>query len=189
MEERLLELHAVAMDEFGLRVGMIAGGMWDAPTPCSEWTVRDLVNHLVAEQLWVPPLLAGETVESVGGRFDGDRLGDDPVAAWEEASAAAQRALAEPGALDRDVHLSYATVSARHYCMELTADLTIHAWDLARGLGADDRVDPRLMIAAYEHLLPMKDALAGSGMFGEPVPVPDDADPQARALALTGRHP
>ncbi|MFC7386994.1 TIGR03086 family metal-binding protein [Sphaerisporangium rhizosphaerae] len=189
MEERLLELHAIAMDEFGLRVGMVEGDMWGAPTPCSEWTVRDLVNHLVVEQLWVPPLLAGETVAGVGDRFAGDRLGEDPVARWTDASVAAQRALAEPGALDRDVHLSYGTVSARHYCMELTADLAVHAWDLARALGADDRVDPGVMSAAYEHLLPMKDALAGSGMFDEPVPVPADADPQTRTLALTGRHP
>ncbi|GGK67041.1 TIGR03086 family protein [Sphaerisporangium melleum] len=189
MEDLELELHAIAMDEFGLRVGMVPADRWDAPTPCSDWTVRDLVNHLVTEQLWVPPLLAGETVESVGDRFAGDRLGEDPVARWTEAAAAAQRAFAEPGALDRDVHLSYGTVPARHYCMEMATDLAVHAWDLARALGADDRVDPRLMAAAYDHLAPMMDGLAGSGLFAEPVPVPDDADQQARTLALTGRRP
>ncbi|WP_308201491.1 TIGR03086 family metal-binding protein [Sphaerisporangium perillae] len=185
----MLELHAIAMDEFGLRVAMIDDDRWDARTPCSDWSVRDLVNHLVVEQLWVPPLLAGETVESVGDRFDGDRLGDDPVRSWTEAGVAAQRALAAPGALDRDVHLSYGTVGARRYCMEMTSDLAVHAWDLARGLGVDDRIDPGLMSAVYDYLSPMKEALAGSGMFAEPVPVPDDADSQTRTLALTGRHP
>ncbi|MFG1876713.1 TIGR03086 family metal-binding protein [Sphaerisporangium sp. NPDC049003] len=189
MEDRVLELHAIAMDEFGLRVAMINNDAWNAPTPCSEWSVRDLVNHLVVEQLWVPPLLAGRTVADVGDRFDGDQLGEDPVGRWTEASVGAQHALAEPGALDREVHLSYGTVDARRYCMEMAADLAVHAWDLARGLGADDRVDPELMAEVYDYLSPMAGALAGSGMFGEPVPVPDDAGPQARTLALTGRRP
>jgi uncharacterized protein (TIGR03083 family) len=69
MEDRELELHAVAMDEFGLRVGMIREDQWDAPTPCEGWTVRDLVDHLVVEQLWVPALLGGATVAEVGDRF------------------------------------------------------------------------------------------------------------------------
>ncbi|GII78658.1 TIGR03086 family protein [Sphaerisporangium rufum] len=189
MEDRTLELHAMAMDEFGLRVSMIDEAHWDAPTPCADWTVRELVNHLVVEQLWVPPLLAGATVSDVGDRFDGDRLGGDPVGAWTDAAAAAQRALAEPGALDRDVRLSSGTVKARRYCMEMTADLAVHAWDLARGLGVDDRVDPVLMGEVLGYLAPMAGELEKSGLFGAPVPVPDDADPQTRTLALTGRRP
>ncbi|RCG29419.1 TIGR03086 family protein [Sphaerisporangium album] len=189
MEDRVLELHAVAMDEFGLRVAMVGEDRWDAPTPCEGWTVRDLVGHLVTEQLWVPPLLAGRTVEEVGDRFDGDQLGDDPVGRWTQASAEAQRAFAEPGALDRDVHLSYGTVSARRYCMEMSSDLAVHAWDLARALGVDSRIDPALMAEVYDYLAPMKDELSASGMFAPPVPVPDDAGPQDRTLALTGRHP
>ncbi|MEO3812753.1 TIGR03086 family metal-binding protein [Sphaerisporangium sp. B11E5] len=189
MEDRELELHAVAMDEFGLRVGMVRADQWDAPTPCSEWTVRDLVNHLVVEQLWVPPLVGGATVADVGDRFDGDQLGDDPAGAWHRAAAEAQAAFAAPGALDREVHLSYGTVPCRVYCREMATDLAVHAWDLARALGVDEHVDPRLMAAAYDHLAPMREGLTGTGLFAEPVPVPGDADIQTRTLALTGRRP
>ncbi|MFC6084441.1 TIGR03086 family metal-binding protein [Sphaerisporangium aureirubrum] len=189
MEDRDLELHAVGMDEFGLRVGMVREDQWDAPTPCEDWTVRDLVNHLVVEQLWVPPLLGGATVDEVGGRFDGDHLGDDPVDAWNRAAADAQAAFAAPGVLEREVRLSYGTVPCRTYCREMTADLAVHAWDLARALGVDERVDPRLMAAAYDHLAPMAGELTGTGLFAAPVPVPDDADAQTRTLALTGRRP
>jgi uncharacterized protein (TIGR03086 family) len=189
MEDRELELHAVAMDEFGLRVGMIREDQWDAPTPCEGWTVRDLVDHLVVEQLWVPALLGGATVAEVGDRFDGDRLGPDPVGRWHRAAAEAQTAFAAPGALDRDVHLSYGTVPCRRYCREMAADLAVHAWDLARALGVDERIDPVLMAAAYDHLAPMAGELTGTGLFAAPVPVPDDADAQTRTLALTGRRP
>ncbi|MDH2424097.1 TIGR03086 family metal-binding protein [Sphaerisporangium sp. TRM90804] len=184
MEDRTLELHAIAMDEFGLRVAMVGAEQWKAPTPCADWDVRALVNHLLVEQLWVPSLLEGATVEEVGDRFDGDRLGEDPVASWTEAATAAHAAFAAPGALDREVTLSYGRTPARRYCMEMAADLAVHAWDLARALGVDERVDAGLMAAAYDSLAPY----AGSDIFGPPVPVPQDADPQTRTLAVTGRR-
>jgi hypothetical protein len=78
----LLDAHGAAMHEFDRRVQLIADGQWTNPTPDTEWSVRDLVEHLVGEQLWVPLLLGGATVEQVGDRFDGDNLGDDPKTAW-----------------------------------------------------------------------------------------------------------
>src|SRR3954469_19360289 len=73
---------------------------WNAPTPCTEWDVRTLVNHLVYEAKWAPDLFAGKTVEEVGDRYEGDQLGDDPVTTWRESSAAALAAITEPGTLD-----------------------------------------------------------------------------------------
>jgi uncharacterized protein (TIGR03086 family) len=77
-----------AAREFGARVHGVPPDGWTAPTPCTEWTVRDLVNHLVGEHLWAPHLLRGETVEQVGDRYEGDVLGKDPVAAWDAAAEA-----------------------------------------------------------------------------------------------------
>ena len=48
-------------------------------TPCTEWDVRALVNHVLGEIRWAVPLFAGSTIAEVGDRFDGDLLGDDPV--------------------------------------------------------------------------------------------------------------
>ena len=92
--EAVLTLFAEGQDTFGRHVRRAtAADLWAAPTPCTDWTVRDLVNHLTVEHLWVPPLLEGRTVAEVGDRFDGDVLGDDPAAAWEAAAAASRRAL------------------------------------------------------------------------------------------------
>ena len=82
-------------------------------TPCEQWDVRTLVNHLVNETSWVPPLMHGSTIAEVGERFDGDLLGSDPVRSWSDASAAASAAVAEDGALERTVHLSYGDVAGR----------------------------------------------------------------------------
>src|SRR5512142_3482592 len=67
-----------AVEEFGARVRQIGDHQWQAATPDEDWSVRDLVNHVVGEDLWAPPLLAGSTITEVGERFDGDVLGAEP---------------------------------------------------------------------------------------------------------------
>ena len=120
------------------RVEQIGGGQWQAATPDDGWAVRDLVNHVVSEDLWAPPLLAGSTVAEVGDRFDGDVLGTDPKAAWAAAAMRAVRAAGADGAMDRIVHLSFGDFPGRDYTLQLFADHLIHAWDLARAIGADE---------------------------------------------------
>lgn len=175
--------------EFDRRVRSVRAEQWGNSTPCTEWDVRALVNHVVTEQLWAPLLLDGATVEDIGDRFDGDQLGDDPVAVWASVAAAAREAFAAPGALRRSVELSYGRRPAQGYCQEMTMDLTVHAWDLARGIEADERLDPELVSDVLAFIEPQVEQLAGSGLFAPPVAVSDDADAQTRLLALLGRRP
>jgi uncharacterized protein (TIGR03086 family) len=184
----VLRLFRRGLDEFGRRVHAVGADQWSAPTPCTEWDVRALVNHLAVEQLWVPPMVDGRTVADVGDRFDGDQLGDDPVAAWDAAAAASAAAFGADGALDRTVHLSYGDRPAREYCREMVLDLAIHGWDLARATGGDEHIDPDLAALAHEHLAPIIDNWQDAGIFARRLPVPDDADLQTRLLAMTGRR-
>ena len=183
-----IEMYRRSVEEFGQRVMAIGAGDWPHPTPCTEWSVRDLVRHLVYEELWTPPLLAGATLAEVGDRFEGDILGDDPQVAWKEAAAHAVAA-ATPGTLSRTVHLSFGDFPGREYLGQLTADHTIHAWDLARGLNADDRLDPELVQFVYDFMAPQADQWAAAGVFAPAVDVPADADVQSKLLALSGRTP
>ena len=93
----LIVLFQRAVDGFGRHVHAIGGHQWNDPTPDDEWDVRMLVNHVAVEQLWVPPLLQGATVDDIGDRFDGDQLADDPVAAWDNAVDASLKAFGAPG--------------------------------------------------------------------------------------------
>jgi uncharacterized protein (TIGR03086 family) len=189
MTNDVLDLHRRALEEFGRRVHAVRADQWGCPTPCKDWEVRNLVNHLVSEQLWVPPLLAGKRIADLGAGFaDGDVLGSDPVAAWDAAAAAATAAFAAEGALERTVHLSYADRPAEEYAREMVFDLVVHSWDLARGISVDDTVDPALVEAVYAQIEPDTD-LAASGLFDEPVPVPADSDEQTKLIAFTGRQP
>jgi uncharacterized protein (TIGR03086 family) len=186
---RLLDRHGEALDLVTERVHAVRPDQWDASTPCTDWSVRDLVNHLAVEQMWVPPLLEGSTTEGQGDAFEGDQLGDDPVAAWDGAAAAAREAFRSPGALDRTVHLSFGDSSAGHYCAQMTADAAIHAWDLARAIGADDHIPKGLVDFSVREIAPYAADLHKSGLFAAPVEPPPGADAQTKLLSLLGRRP
>ncbi|MFD8993348.1 TIGR03086 family metal-binding protein [Streptomyces abikoensis] len=181
--------HAEALDLFTDRVRAVRPDQWTAPTPCTEWTVRDLVNHLTVEQLWVPPLLDGKGIADVGDAFDGDQLGDDPVAAWERAAEAAREAFAARGALTGTVELSYGRTATHAYCAQMIADLVVHAWDLSRAIGADEHPSKALVDFTRHEVEPYAGALSGSGLFAPAVEPPPDADSWQRLLALLGRQP
>lgn len=185
----ILELHQRALDEFGRRVHAVRPDQWHDPTPCTEWDVHALVNHLVNEQEWVAPMIEGQTIEQVGHRFDGDQLGDDPAKAWDRYAVEAHHAIEAPGALNRTVHLSYGDTTAESYTWDMVSDALVHAWDLARAIGADESLDPELVNEVFARIEPQADTLAASGYFAPRVPVPDDADPQTKLIALCGRHP
>ncbi|MFI0788766.1 TIGR03086 family metal-binding protein [Streptomyces lydicus] len=188
--DEILRLHGEALALFGSRVHGVRDDRWDDPTPCSEWSVRDLVNHLTAEQLWVPRLVRdGATLAEVGRDLDGDVLGDDPVAAWDRAAVAAVAAFAERGALDRTVRLSYGAGPAAAYCTQMSADAVVHSWDLSRATGADERLPGHLARAALREVEPYAPGLAASGLFAPAVEAPPGADDQTRLLGLLGRRP
>ena len=177
-----------AIAEFDARIRQIGDHQWQAPTPDEDWSVRDLVNHLVAEDLWAPPLLAGSTIAEVGDRFEGDVLGAEPKAAWTAASAAAVQAVEADGAMDRIVHLSFGDFPGREYALQLFADHLIHAWDLARAIGADEHLDDELVASCATWFEAMEQAYRSAGAIAGRPPVPGQADAQTMLLACFGRR-
>ncbi|MEU8568205.1 TIGR03086 family metal-binding protein [Streptomyces pathocidini] len=185
----LIEAFDAGLEEFGRRVHQVGPGQWTAGTPCTEWSVRDLVNHLTSEHLWAPWLLRGATLTEVGDRFDGDVLGDEPVAAWDKAVAESKPAFHRPGALESEVYTSGGLLGASEYAWQMTTDLAVHAWDLARGIGADDTLDEDLATTVYGYIEPQAKAWQGAGVFAPPVKVPASAPVQDRLMGLLGRRP
>ncbi|MFF1832750.1 TIGR03086 family metal-binding protein [Streptomyces sp. NPDC058231] len=185
----LLDRHAEALQLFTDRVHAVRDDQWSAPTPCTEWSVRDLVAHLTSEQLWVPALVTqGLTVAAVGDAHDGDPLGGEPVAAWDRAAAGAREAFAAPGALQRTVNLSYGDTAADAYCAQMVSDAVVHAWDLARAIGVDERLPQPLVDFVRREVAPYVKELSQTGLFAPPVRTAKDADAQTELLAMLGRR-
>ena len=183
----LLALFQRAQATFTDRVDAVKPDQWDDEA-LPGWTVADLVAHLVTEALWAPPLLAGEPYTD--GRFPDDTsdlLGQDPLTGWESAADGALAAFAQDRALLHTVRLQRGPTSAAEYIEELTADLTVHSWDLARATDGDTELDPALVTAA----LVVADRLPVDGvpgLFDPPLDVPRTASPQARLLGMYGRR-
>lgn len=182
-----LDYYRTGLQEFDKRVHAIAEGQWNSSTPCTEWTVRDLVNHVVGENRWVALLMAGKAIADVGNALDGDLLGDDPKRAWDEAREEALSSVEQPDALGRTVHLSYGDTPAETYITEVAVDHAVHAWDLARAIGIDEQIDLDLVEFAKRELEPKITQWREAGVFGDEIEVPEDADVLTRLLAMTGR--
>jgi uncharacterized protein (TIGR03086 family) len=190
MTDELVQLHGRCGQRFAALVTGVGPEQWHDGTPCSEWDVRTLVHHLLYEQYWVPPLFEGLRIEQVGDRFEGDLMGDD-ASAWPGLLASsieqAHAAVAQPGALDRTVHLSFGDVPGREYAIQLIADLAIHGWDLAQATGQDATLDPDTVALLLTWTEANVELLAGSGMFGVRIDAAFGAPDDVRLLGLLGR--
>jgi uncharacterized protein (TIGR03086 family) len=180
----------LATEEAGRRVREIRPDQWDLPTPCSDWTVRLLVNHLVRGNTMSKMLLEGASLDEVFDMFRSADPNDDLVAGYEQTVAEQNAAFRRPGALDQTVHHPMGDIPATLLLQFRTGDAALHAWDLARAIGADEQLDAELVQRIYDGMLPMAPMIAGSGAFGEGASgaVPDDASVQTRLLDLAGRR-
>lgn len=187
-EGSLPELHCRAQDLALSYIEGIADDQWTAATPCSEWDVRALVNHLAAGNWWVAELATGKTIEEVGEMLEGDVLGSDPIAAFRESADAACEAFSEPGAMSRTFHLSFGDAPGALYASQRFVDVVIHAWDVATATGQVNTLDDALVGRCFDIVEPQREAIRDSDLFGPEIPVDDDAATQVRLLAMLGRR-
>ncbi|WP_416973098.1 TIGR03086 family metal-binding protein [Streptomyces sp. 4F14] len=154
------------------------------PTPCARWTVRDLLDHLVWENIVWGGLAEG--APPVGGHT-GDHLGDDHAAAFASAAASARAAFRRPGMLER----SFGPAPGRRVVEQLLVELLVHGWDLATALGHDRDLTPDIARAA----LPVVRELYGGlprtpgGSLGPERTAPAHAPALDQVAAFLGRSP
>jgi uncharacterized protein (TIGR03086 family) len=183
----LNELYRRTVESWSARVRAVGEDQWDRPTPCSEWTVRDLVNHVTGENLWTAPLVQGSTIEEVGDRFDGDLLGDDPSGTALDAAAEAVAAVAERLPRGGTVQLSYGEEQLDEYVRQLAADNLVHGWDLAVAVGGDADLDADAVADVAAWFADREQVYRSVGAVGARTGTYDD--PQADLVAGFGRDP
>jgi uncharacterized protein (TIGR03086 family) len=183
MADDLGERHLAVCRRFGESV-RAANGKWDRRSPCDAWDARGVLEHVIGfhDVLLLRPL-----------GLKPDRPREDPQIRWELTYRALETAF-EPGRrlFERVVevpqsHANPATsLDARAMMPNLTRD--VHTWDLARAVGADDRLDAEWCEQFYSALPSDPQALSVSGMFDAPVAVSDHSDVQSKLLARLGRN-
>ena len=178
-------LHRRTVEHWRRAVEAVGPDDWERATPCAGWSVRDLVNHVVGEELWTVPLVQGSTIEEVGARFDGDVLGSDPLARSLRAATEAVAVVDERAPAGGTVHLSYGEEQLGEYLLQLCADHLVHGWDLAVAVGADARMAPELVDAVAEWFRDREELYRSAGAIGQHVQT--DGDAQTQLLAAFGR--
>ena len=186
MAEGLGERHLAVCRRFGEAVHA-ANGKWDRRSPCDAWDARGVLEHVIGfhDVLLLRPL-----------GLKPNRPRDDPQMRWELTYSQLEKAF-EPGRrlFDRIVDIPElqgnpaARRDAGAMMPNLTRDVLVHTWDLARAVGADYRLDPQWCEQFYAALPSDTQALSITGMFDAPAAVGDHTDVQSKLLARLGRNP
>jgi uncharacterized protein (TIGR03086 family) len=160
----------------------IAAADLHSPTPCAEWDVQALLDHLVGGTEY---LLA-----AVDGRVPKPQA-EATAADFRAGVEAVLVAVGEPGAQERTCMSPLGFEWAVGEAVAGTfMDVLVHTWDLARATGQDDRLDPALVDACIAMFLPeMPERGRQAGIIGPAVAVGPDASRQARLLGAMGRTP
>jgi uncharacterized protein (TIGR03086 family) len=172
-------------DGFSQRLETVRDDQWDSPTPCADFTVRQLVSHAIDVQRIVPKALGAS------GAIDTPN-GDDLKATWKAVRGAALETCSVEGALDRQIDspLGGQMSAGQFFGGPASGDLLIHTWDLARGIGADEKLpeDDCRMALAFLQMVPAE-LIRQPGRFDAAIEPPEGADIQTQMLCFTGRQP
>jgi len=168
---------------FTAKVESVPDDRWTSATPCSDWTARDLVRHVVDTQGLFLGFVDRTLPDSVS-------VDDVPVAAWSSARDVVQAGLDDPAVatMEYDAFGGRSTFE-KGVGTFLCADLVVHGWDLARATGQDESMDLAEVSRVRTDMAKMGDMLRSPGAFGPEVAAPDGADEQSELLAFLGRHP
>lgn len=164
---------------FGERLRGVAEGQWDSPTPCPDWTVRQLATHVVNTHRRV--------LGSQGGG-PAPEVEEGLAAAWQVATAAMTAALADPERASSEVKTRAGSQRFDEMVGQLVcADTLVHTWDLARATGQDEHLDPEATERAFADLTPLDAAIRVPGGFGPAITPGEGAALQTRFLNFCGR--
>jgi uncharacterized protein (TIGR03086 family) len=150
----------------------------DDQTPCDDWDVRSLLNHMLDTQRYFAGTARDEDVP-LPSPTPPSFIGENPVPPFEKGRSDLMCAFGEPGVIEK-------TGPALGIAF---ADQLLHGWDLARGTGQDSTMPLGLPAAAYQMIHGRFTDEQREGMFKPAIAVPSNASPQAKLLAYTGRDP
>ena len=186
-----MESYRRAQDGFDEVLAAVPPDRWDAPSMCSQWTVRDVAGHVIWGQEQLRHWATGEEYVSTNGApgtpHPGELASEDPVATWRSARARCNETLTAE-ALGRIISIpGLGEIPLEAVVTLLVTDHLAHTWDIAHAVGFDVRLDADLIPGSFGWA--RENMVRAPGFFGPELTPPHDADQQTQWLAFLGRAP
>src|SRR5699024_5282428 len=181
--ETIADRYRRLRNAFAAKAECVPPRRWEHPSPCEQWTSRDVVGHIVEPQQMFEGLV-GRTLQP------GPALADDPAGAFWAATDQVQAHLDDPEAAAAEFDGAFGrTTFADAVEQFLCFDLVVHGWDLSRATGLDERIDPVDVSSVRARAEELGDMLRSPNVCGPEVPIPADSTDQDKLLAFLGRKP
>jgi uncharacterized protein (TIGR03086 family) len=185
----MVEMYARALARAESIVAGTRRDQFADPTPCEDWDVETLVDHMIGGCLTMASAGTGEASNALNerGNYSGDH-----VEAFREAAAGALATFRAPGALDRTLQMPWGETPATSALSLALADAVIHSWDLATATGQEWDVDDDIAETVYGWTIKMMEPqgkMPRMSSFKAPVEVSDSAPVAEKMLAYLGRRP
>ncbi|MBV9282956.1 MAG: TIGR03086 family protein [Chloroflexi bacterium] len=165
--------------------------VYDDPTPCSEWTVRDVINHIVAGARRFAGWASGEPSSATPAGQAPDVVGDEPYDAYVDASKEMVEAWRRRGLEGEVAFGPLGLAPARSVCRVAMVDHLVHGWDIAQSVGRSFTADDELIDVSWEFAhANMTPERRGAGKpFADAVEPPQGATRLDQLMAFMGRRP
>ena len=180
----LVEQLGRAFDAVAGLISNIRADQWSAPTPCTDWTVRQVVNHLTGMNRVFAALLASQPPPP---RPSADHIEADPAGAYRDSAAALQAAFGRPGVLERAYQGPLGTATGAERLKIRLYDLLAHGWDIAQATGQPADLPDDLAAQSLAFARTQLAEQARPGRFGPAQIVAEQAPAIERLVAFLGR--
>ena len=150
-----------------------------SPTPCTEWNVQALLDHMVGTLNFVASSLSATPPAQAKGSLE----------AFDAGVAAVSKAARMPGALEKKVKSPMGEMPGQVFVMIAVSDTLIHGWDLAKATGQDTKLDPKNVEMVHGFMSMQAEAARKRKALGSEVKVPENASAQDKLMGMCGRKP
>ncbi len=183
----IIELHDHALAATTTIVANVDAAHFANATPCDEFDVRALLNHMVGGNYRFVRIAAGEPGDSVPAT--GDFVHDDALPPYRASAEALSEAWRDPARLEKTVHLPFGEFPGAFALGVHTVETIVHGWDLAKATGQPTELDPELHDVAWQNSKDIDESFRGPGRpFGPAVKPPSGASDTEKLMAWLGRQ-
>ena len=192
-QPNFIEMYEAAAQGFRQRLSGVQSNQMSSPTPCTEWDVQALINHNINATGFAEGVYRGNVTVNPQD-VSGPLPGGNGLELLDAGISNVLDALKSAGSLDQQIDTPFGPMTRGVFLIDMTWDLLVHTWDLAKGTNQNTTLDSGLVEVIYHAFVPQMDAMRqmefqGIKPMGAEVSVPASASLQDRFIGMMGRQP